>query len=497
MYAVTLSSIFIEGCYTMVRVPQPVANGLRTDHPVPDLPFIDDSHIPLDDSHAIQAVGRHDGSDMWGRQDRAREGRGWIAFTTDPIRHDLAWCVRYHPDHGRTVLLYRDRDASAVHAKWDAALLFRAGGYWWDGESWYRPSRVWDHASETYVRRPVPGATTITAADILTTGTGDPTKARVSKVQYVNVDDAPPERWLDDLTSWARSRSADRPLTGSVVRISAPELAGDQLLSLAEFADTVGVTASTLRSYLTRDQADIPLPQAVIGSRKLWSRPVAEEWAEQRRRSDEGLDEAVAVRRGDASQPAGITEVWTRFAQYFYATLWERPDRRRRWALRWRTPEAVQNLADELGWTVAAEMTGKEIVPWDNLAETIGHALVDEFAISKELDSPDRLFPTVSYTLGNGVSQTLEWLIRYSPTHARRAISFTIHETERRLEIPRTIIERSLRETVSPGGSLDSATLDDFFDRVLTPQPPGEKTPPLDAEEAEALLLQMIKDAEE
>ncbi|CAO5257801.1 hypothetical protein FAGKG844_830012 [Frankia sp. AgKG'84/4] len=142
-------------------------------------------------------------------------------------------------------------------------------------------------------------------------------------------------------------------------------------------------------------------------------------------------------------------------------------------------------------------MAGKEIVPWDNLAETIGHALVDEFAISKELDSPDRLFPTVSYTLGNGVSQTLEWLIRYSPTHARRAISFTIHETERRLEIPRTIIERSLRGTVSPGGPLDSATLDDFFDRVLTPQAPGEETPPLDAEEAEALLLQMIKDAEE
>ncbi|SBW24496.1 hypothetical protein FDG2_4180 [Candidatus Protofrankia californiensis] len=481
----------------MIRLPQPIANGIRTDHPVPDLPFVDDTHIPLDDPRAIQAVGRHDGSDMWGREDRAYEGKGWTAFTTDPIRHDLAWCVRHHPDHGRTVLLYRDNDASTVHAGWKAALLFRAGGYWWDGETWYRPSQVWDHASETYIRRAVPGATTVTAADLLTAGAGDPDQARVGKVQYVKVDDTPPGRWLNDLTVWAQHRPAGKSLTGSVVRVTAPELAGDQLVSLADFADIAGVTASTLRSYLTRDQADLPPPQAIIGSRKLWARPVAEEWAEQRRRSDDGLDEAVAVRRGEASQPAGIIDVWNRFTQNFYSTLWERPDRRRRWALRWRTPDAVRDLADDLGWTVAAEMTGTGIVPWDDLADTVHHALVDEFALGKELDSLDNLFPRHSYTLGGSVSQTLEWLIRYSPTHARRAIAYTIHETERRLDIPRPIIERSLRETVTPAGSLDSAALDDFFDRVLTPRGAGEETPPMDAETAEAIVLQMIKGVEE
>ena len=39
-----------------------VANGLRTDHPIPDLPFVDDSHIPLDDPEAIEAVGRRRGT---------------------------------------------------------------------------------------------------------------------------------------------------------------------------------------------------------------------------------------------------------------------------------------------------------------------------------------------------------------------------------------------------------------------------------------------------
>ena len=28
------------------------------------------------------------------------------------------------------------------------ALLFRAGGYWWDGATWYRPGQVWDGAAD-------------------------------------------------------------------------------------------------------------------------------------------------------------------------------------------------------------------------------------------------------------------------------------------------------------------------------------------------------------
>ncbi|MGH3827772.1 MAG: hypothetical protein ACRDQX_11460, partial [Pseudonocardiaceae bacterium] len=52
-------------------------------------------------------------------------------------------------------------------AYWGPALLFRSGGYWWDGTTWYRPSQVWDGASEEYVARPVPAATTVTATDLL------------------------------------------------------------------------------------------------------------------------------------------------------------------------------------------------------------------------------------------------------------------------------------------------------------------------------------------
>ena len=70
---------------------KPVANGLRTDHPTPGLPFVDDSHIPVEDGEAIEAVGRNKGDGMWGREDDCSTygGTGWIAFTTDPSRHDL------------------------------------------------------------------------------------------------------------------------------------------------------------------------------------------------------------------------------------------------------------------------------------------------------------------------------------------------------------------------------------------------------------------------
>ena len=180
---------------------RPVANGLRTDHPIPDLPFVDDSHIPVDDPVAIEAVGRNKGEGMWGREDDCRYGDdddgGWFAFTTDPVRHDLGWCVRSHPVHGRSVVLYRDEDAISMHETWvySPALLFRSGGYWHDGKTWYRPAQVYDGAREEYFRRVVLSAMTVTAADELA-GAGDPSRARVLNVTDIDLDtSAAPIRW--------------------------------------------------------------------------------------------------------------------------------------------------------------------------------------------------------------------------------------------------------------------------------------------------------------
>lgn len=45
---------------------------------------------------AIEAIGRQRGTNTWGREDLCRGDAGWVAFTTDPMRHDLAWVVRSH-----------------------------------------------------------------------------------------------------------------------------------------------------------------------------------------------------------------------------------------------------------------------------------------------------------------------------------------------------------------------------------------------------------------
>jgi len=85
-------------------------------------------------------------------------------------------------------------------------------------------------------------------------------------------------RWLDDLALWARRRDLNSELTGFVTGLVAPELTSTQMLGLAQMAEIAGVAASTLRAYFSRGEAEVPQPQAVIGGRSLWARPIAEEW---------------------------------------------------------------------------------------------------------------------------------------------------------------------------------------------------------------------------
>jgi hypothetical protein len=465
---------------------QPVANGLRTDHPIPDLPFVDDAHIPIDDPRAIEAIGRHRSTDTWGRHDRAEDG-GWVAFTTDPIRKDLAWLVRWHPQHGSSVIIYRDAEVASAHMSYqDTAQLFRAGGYWWDGTTWYRPSQIFDRASEEYVPRRVPAATTVTAVDLLQNGDADAGNGHIIDIDQVDLDARYQGRWLDDLAAWAAHRPTPTA-SPNVVRLSAPELAADQLVSLTQMAQIAGVAPSTLRAYVSRGEGDVPQPQATVSGRNVWARPVAEEWVQHRHRSSESLDEAVSAKVGEASLPVGVAELWKRFTRVFISTLWENPDRRRRWALRWRTQHAVEQVAEELGWDVAASLD--RIIPAEDLAVTIRHAILDEFATGQQLhrsiDEDDRQRasaagePTPShddpvfYGIVHYVARMLDWLIRHHPSTAAYTISEITGEAERRLGIPREVTESSLATALALDGKLDEKTREDFLERVFTPASPS------------------------
>ncbi|MFD7631386.1 hypothetical protein ACFV7Q_36160 [Streptomyces sp. NPDC059851] len=456
----------------------PLANGARTDHPVPGLPFVDDSHIPLDEGPAaIEAVGRNKGDGMWGRYDTNRPSGAWYAFTTDPLDHSLGWSVRYHPNHGRTVLLMRDTDTSPLHSIWSGdQLLFRAGGYWWDGATWYRPGQVWDPVTQDYERRKARAAITVSAADMLDRR-ADPGRARVSKVLTFEPKEPAPENWADHLALWAelhQEREGALPLDRCVVDLATPELTGGQLLGVPEMAELGGITASTLRAYISRSNSEVPQPQATVGGRDQWARAVADDWVEARQRSHEGVRATMSAGdRDDLSR--GAAEVRDHFAADFHNTLWERPDVRKRWVLRARNEASVREVSDALAWTVASSLD--RILPTSLLGHTVTDAVLHSFADAVEMDRDDE----TSGEAGPGkeklwmlhvsrpVAEMLDWFIRHHPESAHHYIGEIMREAHRRWEFPAEETIRALRTAVSMDGKMSDEDRTAFFALLAPP----------------------------
>lgn len=480
LYAVSIySAHVVKGHSVQQRFTwRAVANGLQTDHPIAELPFVDDDHIPVDDPAAIERIGRKHGTGTWGRQDRItqRDGAGWVAFTTDPQRADLAWLVRWHPQHGRSVVLYRDEDAAPVHmAYWSPALLFRAGGYWWDGQTWYRPAQIWDGAAESYVRRPVPAAATTTVAGLRAVG-GDPDRGRILPVTDVDPDQPPTGRWADHLALWTARHieHGGLALEQCVVGLTAPELAADQLLGQAELAAVAGVAASTMRAYQSRGEGDIPLPQATVAGRSMWSRPVAEEYAEARRQDPAAIAATLHTHHAGVDVAPGIAALWQRLTRTFVIDLWDDPTVRRRWALRWRTKTSVGQVAERLGWSVAAGLD--RIVPLPQLGVTLRHAILADFAqqqASQRDLHADAEYVDVFFGLAPAIETLLRWYIRHAPELALGALREIIGEAERSLNIPRDVTHHSLATAVTLAAGRadeDDATYETFFDQLLPAQ---------------------------
>ncbi|MFD6967436.1 hypothetical protein [Streptomyces sp. NPDC059949] len=458
----------------MVFHLQPLANGLRTDHPVPGLPFVDDSHIPLDEGgEAIEAVGRNAGQGMWGRLDPERVAGGWRAFTTDPTRHGLSWAVRYHPDHGRTVLLVRSQDAADLHDEWhDGPLLFRAGGYWWDGTHWYRPGQVWDPVSEDWERRKAGAALAVTAADLLD-GNAVPARARVVEIAEFDAEAPGPENWSDHLALWAqltRDSPHALPADKCVVNVSGPELSGDQLVGVPDMAALGGIGASTLRAYMSRNESSVPAPQAVISGRAMWSRSVGLDWADARRRSSEGVRAAMSAPGNGDGLSLGAESVRQRFTKDFFRTLWENPDRRKWWVLRHRNEKDIRDVADDLASSVALSLD--RIVPVDALSMTVRYAILDD--LGRALGDQDgATVNEYELRLTPQIAKMLDWFIRHHPDAAQRTIGDTLRQLEGRWNIPPRVAGEGLRGSLEMDSELDAKVLEEYLDRVLPTVQPG------------------------
>ncbi|TLQ39275.1 hypothetical protein [Streptomyces marianii] len=398
-----------------------LANGASTDHPVPGLPFVDDTLT-------VDALRRSD------RPDR----------TADPARPDLLWHVHTHPRLGRTVLLYAAGPDQGAPWHWQCAppVVSRAGGYWWDGSTWYRPPQLRDESTGGFEQQPVPAATTVTAADFLGDPAANADRGRLLTVTDLDADaavtDAP--QWLHDLARWARHRAATPsalPPERCVVTLTAPELAGDRLIGVPAFAAAAGISPSALRAYNSRGQGAVPEPQAVIGNRLMWSRPVAENWAAHRRRP---ASARWPARRDRPALAPGAEEIRRRLSPVLLAALWDDPERRARWVLRHRTREAVGDVAADLAYLAADRLHGD--LPAQALAELIVQAaLASENVRSAPLD------------------EVLAWLTSHSPRTAEQTVASIAEQAEQRFGTPRFDTLRRLRVGASspPEGGRTSA----------------------------------------
>lgn len=291
----------------------PVANGISTDHPIPGVPFVDDTHLPLSNGQEIERIGRHNGNDGWGRYDadQAHHSR-WEAFTTEQDDLAYAWHVRHEPDIGRTIVLYLDDDATIMHNTPPQAgdpIAYRAGGYWWNGHTWHRPSYIRDASTGECIPKPVDDAVSITASDILGQYDNDPALGRVQDIANITPGVVPDKRWLHDLAYWASVRpSSAVPLDRCIVNIDAPELQRDALVSAASAARKAGISRAELRDARAQDGTDpqttFPLPQwhTPHANAARWSVPVIEDWAWERKRQDIG-SLAKTFRSGSSLPP--------------------------------------------------------------------------------------------------------------------------------------------------------------------------------------------------
>lgn len=398
-----------------MRIELPVANGIRTDHPVPNLPFIDDSHLPIHDGRAIEAHGRHDYNAGWGRyDDDQRDERRWGAFTNDQFNLKFSWLVRHDPGYGRTVLLYTEGAETIMHEvspREGDPLVHRAGGYWSDGKTWNRPAVVYDRSTDQAVVVPVPDAESITAADYLTTHPGSPDKGKLGDITTFIPGEVSENQWAHDLAYWAACRPVDGlPLEQCIVDVSAPELDRDALVSKSGAAREVGLSRAEIKEAMNADGSGravrFPFPQWHTPNTRSprWSKPVLQEWMWERQRAH---PEPVVehLRRGDSH-----------------------PD------------------ADGLLYTIAS-------------------------AALWQMQQTYRPGPVHSCSLGRPLERTIAWIVSEQPDLAEALFGDIVRSAREQLSMPDDTITQTLRDAVHWGtrGDDEDGALEEFLRRTLPP----------------------------
>lgn len=449
---------------------RPVANGLRTDHPVLGLPFINDERLPLDNPDAIERTGRNQGEGLWGRTD-SLPGGGWVAFTTEPKNPAYAWAVHHHPEHGRTVLLIHDRDLSSLHHDWvygRSGFLYRHGGYWWDGTAWHRPGQVLDRAFERFDPRPVHDAITVTAADLLARP-GIPGNAQIAKIAAFAAPEEPLPHWRDHLALWAQRRPRDaRPLEKCVVDLRAPELQPARLVGRAGLAKIADIAPEDL-PHPQYEAQELPPAQAETPDGPRWSEPVARDWAEQHHSTHGPKALLAATTTFGTTQPRGLVADHNRLTEIIRHSLEDTRSGKRRSTStgRGRTRETAEALA---WWPAVALAQGTDsLFPTAALRTTVIEAVLGGLAQDVE---NTRGREKTELSLGDirpDVVKLIDWYIQRDPGATSGLLGEICLLARLRLALPPLKVGRLIRRSLHLDSELDGTTINTLLDLALPP----------------------------
>lgn len=444
----------------MARDVLPLANGTSTDHPYPGLPFVDDSHIPVNDLQAVSKIGRNVGDGMWGRYD-AGKNDSEFGYTTDPYNHNYGWIVQYHPEHGRVVLLYHDDDTGFVHSDFlhSGFLITRRGGYCWDGAAWYRPLQILDWSTETLVFRKVSKATTLTAADLLDDACR-PNEGEHLKITAFEPSSVPKKQWRHDLSLWAEKRREPDapPFSQCIVSLSAPELAEKQLIGVQQVASLAGITEQELRREIHRERGDTPLPQSEGTGDLVWSKPVVHDWIEARKR--DGNELARILHPTGGTMPLSQVEMQAKVANTFEKDLIEH-DTRRRGLFRKPSAEERRDLAGDMAWLAVHEASAS--IPLDEMLWTVEHSALWDM---RDYSAGER----ISLTRMTGVM--LGWMVKNYPRSASRLFGSIIREASDEFGFSKQEVILALRSSVVMDGGFEDEQRDAlkrFLDLAMPP----------------------------
>ncbi|GAA0902858.1 MULTISPECIES: hypothetical protein [Streptomyces violaceusniger group] len=450
---------------------RPVANGLRTDHPVPGLPFINDERLPLDNPDAIERTGRNQGEGLWGRTDSLRGG-GWVAFTTEPKNRAYAWAVHQHPTYGRTVLLIRDQDMSDLHHDWmfgRNGFLYRHGGYWWDGAAWHRPGQVVDRAYEGYDARPVEDAVTVTAADLLARP-GEPGNARIMKIADFTAPEEPLPHWHDHLALWAASRRpGSLPLDRCVIDLRAPELEPARLVDRTGLAQIAGLAPDDL-PHPKYGRRNLPVPQTETAEGPRWSQPVARDWAEEHQRSHGPQTLLSGTTVFGSEQPLGLVADHNRLTKIICDSLEDADSPQRKGGLR-RGRTTHEESAAQLAWWPAVALSDNTdgLIPVAALRTTLVEAVIAGLAEDVDRAGTGNKAGVSLGDIRTDVVKLLDWYILRQPGRTPVLFGEICLLARLRLGLEPRDVGDLLRRALHLDSELDGKTVDALLALALPP----------------------------